>query len=158
MIIWSYSPSLKSLSSRSLCWGQGQTSRKTWLCTTNQIYNCIPRAWKVYHVHLQRYGLDKVYKFKVIGIRSKVKWGKKSTHAQLALHMTVFPKYEDLIMYSFRDRAWTRFKSSRSLYQGQRSNEAKHIPMHEWKKSTAISCLTMGDKRKKERKYLIYPQ
>ena len=39
-------------------------------------------------------------------------------------------KYQLPIPYSFRDIAWTRFYRSRSLRQGQRSNQGYAITLH----------------------------
>ena len=62
--------------------------------------------------------------------RSKVK--SRSHHDVAHLHppTNVPTKYQLPTPYSFRDIAWTRFYRSRSLRQGQRSNQGHTMMLH----------------------------
>ena len=63
------------------------------------------------------------FKVKVISARSKVKSRSSYDEAQLLFQTNIPTKYELPTPYGFRDMARTRFLRSRSLRQGQRSNQ-----------------------------------
>ena len=73
---------------------------------------------------------DKILKLMVTMARSKVK--SRSHHDVAHLHpLTNVPtKYQLPTPYSYRDIARTRFYRSRSLQQGQRSNQGHTMTMH----------------------------
>ena len=73
---------------------------------------------------------DKILSVKVTTTRSKVK--SKSHHDEAYLHLltNVPTKYQLPIPYCFRDIARTRFYRSRSLQQGQRSNQGHIMMLH----------------------------
>ena len=83
-----------------------------------------------YTLQFPRYSPDKVLKVKVITARSKVK--SRSHHDVAYLHpLTNVPtKYQLPTLYGFRDIARTRFSNSRSLRQGQRSNQGHTMTLH----------------------------
>ena len=64
--------------------------------------------------------------------RSKVK--SRSHHDVLHLHTlaNVPTQYQLPTPYGFRDIAWTRFYRSRSLWQGQRSNQGHAMTLHSY--------------------------
>ena len=67
---------------------------------------------------------------KVTTARSKVKSGSHHDAAHLQPLTNVPTKYQLPTPYSFRDIARTRFYRSRSLQQGQRSNQGQTMTMH----------------------------
>ena len=83
-----------------------------------------------YTLRFLRYIPDKIFKLKFTTTRSKVK--SRSHHDVARLHpLTNVPtKYQLPTPYSFRDIAWTRFYRSRSLQQGQRSNQGQTMTLH----------------------------
>ena len=78
-----------------------------------------------YTLRFPRYSPDKIFKLKVTTARSKVK--SRSDHDVAHLHIltNVPTKYQLPIPYGFQDIARTRFSNSRSLRQGQRSNQGQ---------------------------------
>ena len=68
--------------------------------------------------------------FQTQGHYGKVK--SRSHHDVAHLHpLTNVPtKYQLPTPYSFRDIAWTRFYRSRSLQQGQKSNQGQTMTLH----------------------------
>ena len=83
-----------------------------------------------YTLQLLRYSLDKVLEVKVTTARSKVKSRSDHDVAHLQLLTNVPTKYQLPTPYGFRDIAWTRFYRSRSLQQGQRSNQGHTMMLH----------------------------
>ena len=83
-----------------------------------------------YTLRFPRYSLEKIFKLKVNMARSKVKL--RSHHDIAHLHpLTNVPtKYQLPTSYGFRDIAQTRFYRSRSLRQGQRSNQGQTMTLH----------------------------
>ena len=83
-----------------------------------------------YTLWLPRYSPDKIFKLKVTTARSKVK--SRSDHDVAHLHppINVSAKYQLPTPYGCRDIARTRFSNSRSLRQGQRSNQGQTITLH----------------------------
>ena len=83
-----------------------------------------------YTLWFPRYSLDKILYVKVTIVRSKVK--SRSHHDIAHIHpLTNVPtKYQLPTPYGFRDIARTRFSNSRSLQQGQRSNQGHTIMLH----------------------------
>ena len=77
-----------------------------------------------------RYSPDKIFKLKVTTERLKVK--SRSDHGVAPLHpLTNVPtKYQLPTPYSFRDIDQTRFYRSRSLWQGQWSNQGHTMTLH----------------------------
>ena len=64
--------------------------------------------------------------------RSKVKSRSKYDVAQLHPLTNVPTKYEPPTPYGFQDMAWKRFLRSRSLQQGQRSNQGQTMMLHNY--------------------------
>ena len=83
-----------------------------------------------YTLRFPRYSPDKILQVKVTTARSKVK--SRSHHDVADLHpLTNVPtKYQLPTPYGFRDIARTRFYRSRSLRQGQRSNQSHTMMLH----------------------------
>ena len=83
-----------------------------------------------YTLRFPRYSPDKILEVKVTMARSNVK--SRSHHDVGHLHpLTNVPtKYQLPTPYSFRDIARTRFSNSRSLQQGQRSNQGQTMTLH----------------------------
>ena len=73
---------------------------------------------------------DKILKFMVTMTTSKVKSRSHNNVAHLQLLTNVPTKYHLPTPYGFRDIAQTRFYRSRSLRQGQRSNQDHAITLH----------------------------
>ena len=69
-------------------------------------------------------------KVKVTTTRSKVKLRSHHDNTQLYPLTNVPTKYQLPTPYGFRDIAQTRFYRSRSLWQGQRSNQGQTIMLH----------------------------
>ena len=81
-----------------------------------------------YTLQFLRYNPDKILQIKVTMARSKVK---SRSHHDVAHPLTNVPtKYQLPTPYSFRDIARTRFYRSRSLRQGQRSNQGHTMTLH----------------------------
>ena len=82
-----------------------------------------------YTLQFPRYSPDKILYVKVTTARSKVK--SRSHHDVAHLHsLTNVPtKYQLPTPYGFRDIARTRFSNSRSLRQGQRSNQGQTMTL-----------------------------
>ena len=74
---------------------------------------------------------DKIFTLKVTTARSKVN-SVKSDHDDAHLHIltNVPTKYQLPTPYGFRDIGRTRFYRSRSLWQGQRSNQGQTMTLH----------------------------
>ena len=95
--------------------------------TPNQ---CPYKALTSYILQFLRHSPVKISKVKATTARSKVK--SRSHHDVAHLHpLTNIPtKYQLPTPYGFRDIARTRFYRSRSLRQGQRSNQGHTIMLH----------------------------
>ena len=78
--------------------------------------------------------------FQTQGHHSKVKVQTRSDHDIAHLHLlTNFPtKYQLPTPYSFWNRARRRFTNSRSLQQGQRSNQGHTITLHAYNPLTNV--------------------
>ena len=72
----------------------------------------------------------KVQDFKGQGHYGKVKGQIKVTPPYLHPLTNVPTKYQLPTPYNFQDMAWTRFYRSRSLCQGQRSNQGQIMTLH----------------------------
>ena len=83
-----------------------------------------------YSLWFPRYSLDKIFKPKVTTARSKVKSRSDHDVAHLQPLTNVPAKYQLPTPYGCRDITWTRFSNSRSLWQGQRSNQGHTMTLH----------------------------
>ena len=104
---------------------KGQIKVKLWWCTTTP-HNQYPyQIWTSYTLRFPRYSMDKIFQGQ--GHYNKVKSQIKSNYDTAQLHpLTNVPtKYELPTLYGSRDIAQARFLSSRSLRQGQRSNQGQ---------------------------------
>ena len=83
-----------------------------------------------YTLRFPRYSPDKIFELKVTTARSKVK--SRSDHDVAHLHIltNVPTKYKHPTPYGFRDIARITFYRSRSLWQGQRSNQGQTMTLH----------------------------
>ena len=72
----------------------------------------------------------KILKAKVTTTRSKVTSRSHHDAAHLQPLTNVPTKHQLPTPYTFRDIAWTRFYRSRSLQQGQRSNQGQTMTLH----------------------------
>ena len=70
--------------------------------------------------------------FKGQGHYDKVKSRSYHGAAHLQPLTNVPTKHQPPTLYGFRDIAWTRFYRSRSLQQGQRSNQGQTMTMHSY--------------------------
>ena len=91
---------------------------------------CPYQASTSYTLRSQRYSLDKIFKPKVTTARSKVKSRSDHDDADLHPHTNIPTKYQLPKPYSLRDIAQTRFSNSRSLQQGQRSNQGQTMTLY----------------------------
>ena len=109
---------------------QGQIKVRPWRCTTTPPNQCPYHISTSYTLQFLRYSPDKILYVKVTMARSKVK--SRSLHDVAHLHpLTNIPtKYQLPTPYGFRDIARTRFSNSRSLRQGQRSNQGHFMTLH----------------------------
>ena len=109
---------------------KGQIKVKLWGCTPTNPNQCPYQVSTSYTLQFPRYNLDKIFKLKVTTARSKVK--SRSHHDVAHLHTltNVLTKYQLPTPYSFRDITRTRFLNSRSLRQGQRSNQGHTMMLH----------------------------
>ena len=82
-----------------------------------------------YTLRFLRYSPDKILYVKVTTARSKVKSRSHYDVAHLQPTTSVPTKYQPPTLYGFRNIAWTRFYRSRSLRQGQRSNQGHTITL-----------------------------
>ena len=82
------------------------------------------------HLQFPRYSPDKILKVKVTTARSKVKSRSDHDVAHLQPLTNVPAKYQLPTPYGCRDIARTRFSNSRSLRQGQRSNQGQTMTLH----------------------------
>ena len=83
-----------------------------------------------YTSRFPRYSVDKILKVKVTTARSKVKSRSHHDIVHLPTLTNVPTKYQPPTPNGFRDIARTRFYRSRSLQQGQRSNQGHSIMLH----------------------------
>ena len=95
--------------------------------TSNQ---CPYQVSTSYTLRFLRYSPDKILKVKVITARSKVKSRTDHDVAHLQPPTNVPAKYELPTPYGCRDIARTRFSNSRSLRQGQTSNQGQTMMLH----------------------------
>ena len=79
-----------------------------------------------------RYSPDKIFTLKVTTARLKVKSWSDHNVAHLHTLTNVPTKYQLPTPYGFRDIALTRFYRSRSLRQGQRSNQGQTMMLHNY--------------------------
>ena len=82
------------------------------------------------HLMFLRYSPDKILKVKVTSATSKVKSRSHHDVAHLRPLTNVPAKYQLPTPYGCRDIARTRFSNSRSLRQGQRSNQGHTMTLH----------------------------
>ena len=82
------------------------------------------------HLMFLRYSPDKILKVKVTSATSKVKSRSHHDVAHLQPLTNVPAKYQLPTPYGCRDIARTRFSNSRSLRQGQRSNQGHTMMLH----------------------------
>ena len=83
-----------------------------------------------YTLRFPRYSPDKILKVKVTTARSKVKSRSDHDVAHLQPLTNVPAMYQLPTPYGCRDIARTRFSNSRSLRQGQRSNQGQTMTLH----------------------------
>ena len=94
-----------------------------------QLSTNVPTKYS-YTLQFPRYSPDKISKVKVTSAMSKVKSRSHHEVAHLQPPTNVPIKYQLPTPYSFRDMAQTRFYRSRSLQQGQRSNQGHTMMLH----------------------------
>ena len=83
-----------------------------------------------YTLRFPRYSPDKIFTLMVTTARSQVKTMSDHDVAHLHLLTNIPTKYQLPTPYGFRDIARTRFYSSRSPWQGQRSNPGQTMTLH----------------------------
>ena len=116
--------------SRSLQQSQRSNQGHTMTLHTYTPNQCPYEVSTSYTLQFLRYSLDKILYVKVTTARSKVKSRSHDDVAHLHL-LTNFPsKYQYPTPHGFRDIARTRFYRSRSLRQGQRSNQSHTMTLH----------------------------
>ena len=79
---------------------------------------------------IQERNQDKIFELMVTMTMSKAKSRSHHDVAHLQAATNVLIKYQLLTPYHFRDIAQTRFYRSRSLQQGQRSNQGHTMMLH----------------------------
>ena len=116
--------------SRSLRQSQRSNQVTPWRCTPTPPKLCPYQVSTSYTLQFPRYSPDKLLYVKITTARSKVK--SRSHHDVAHLHpLTTVPnKYQLPTPCSFPDIAPTKFYRSRSLRQGQRSNQGHTITLH----------------------------
>ena len=109
---------------------KGQIKVIPWRCTPTTPNQCPYQVSTSYTLRFPRYSPNNILLVKVTTARSKVK--SRSHHVGAHLHpiTNVFIKYELPTPYIFRDIARTTFYRSRSLRQGQRSNQGHTMTLH----------------------------
>ena len=110
--------------------GKGQIKVRSWRCTPAPPNKCPYQISTSYTLRFPRYSPDKIFKLKVTTGRSKVKSRSDQDNAHLHPLSNIPTKYQVPTPYSFWDIARTRFYSSRSLQQGQRSNQGQIMTLH----------------------------
>ena len=83
-----------------------------------------------YTLQFPRYSPVKILELKVTTARSKVKSWSDHDAAHLHTLTNVTTKYQLPTAYGFQDIARTTFYRSRSLWQGQRSNQGQTMTLH----------------------------
>ena len=116
--------------SRSLRQGQRSNQGQTMTLHTYTLHQYPYQVSPSYTLQFPRYNPDKILEVKVTTARSKIK--SRSHHDIANLHSlaNVPTQYQLPTPYGFRDIARTIFSNSRSLRQGQRSNQGQTMTLH----------------------------
>ena len=109
---------------------KGQIKVTPWCCTPTTPNQCPYQLSISYNLRFPRYSPDKSLQVKITTARSKVKSRSHHDVAHLQPLTNVPTKYQLPTPYSFRDIAQTRFYSSRSLRQAQRSNHGHTMRLY----------------------------
>ena len=116
--------------SRSLQQGQRSNQGHTMTWHTYTPNQCPYQVSTSYTLQFPRYRPDKILYVTVTTARSNVKSRSHSDTAHLHPLTNVPTKYQLPTPFSFRDIAQTRFYTSRSLRQGQMSNQGHTVTLH----------------------------
>ena len=116
--------------SRSLWEGQRSNQGHTMTLHTYTPKQCPYQVSTSYTLRFPRYSPDKIFKLKVTLARSKVKSRSHHDVAHLQPLTNVPTKYQLPTPYSFQDIVRTRLYRSRSLWEGQRSNQGHTMTLH----------------------------
>ena len=109
---------------------KGQIKVTPWRRTPTAPNQCPYQVSTSYTLRFPKYSPNKILSVKVTKAGSKVK--SRSCHDGAHLHpLTNVPtKYQLPTPYSFQDIARTRFYRSRTLWQGERSNQGYIMTLH----------------------------
>ena len=116
--------------SRSLQQGQRSNQGHAMTLHTHNPHQCPYQVSTSYTLQFLRYGPDKILYVNVTMTRSKVNSRSHHEIAHLHLLTNVGTKYQLTTPYGFQYIAQTRFYRSKSLQQGQRSNQGHTMMMH----------------------------
>ena len=109
---------------------KGQIKVTPWHCTPTPPNQCPNQVSTFYTLWFPRYSPNKILKVKVTMARSKIKSRSDHDAAHLQPPTNVPTKYQLPTPYGFWDIARTKFSNSRSLRQGQRSNQGHTMTLH----------------------------
>ena len=109
---------------------KGQIKITPWCCTSTTPKQCPYQVSTFYTLWFLRYCPDKILKVKVTKAKSKVNSRSHHNLAHLQPPTNIPTKYQISTPYSFRDIARKRFYRSRSIQQGQRSNQGHTMTLH----------------------------
>ena len=111
-----------------------QRKKVTPWSTPTPLNQCPYQVSTFYTLWNPRNSPDKILKLMVTMTRSKVKSRSHHNVAHLQPPTNVPTKYQLLTPYCFQDIVRTKFYRSRSLWQGQRSNQGHTMTLHTYTK------------------------